>query len=209
MNIISFDCGVKNLAFVIVNSDNKIIYFSKIDLTLSENFHQCTDFAMMTKIKNKKKINITYQKLAHNLFSFLGWFDNKSIFNNCYLVLIEKQMKRNSLNYFIQNSILNYFIMLNIKYQNQKSRKKIKIKIIHPKYKLNPKFHNTPINKLIIKHKQNRKNNYNGRKMLAREVCKIYLENKPPTFIEEMFLIELDFDLADSFLQCLSFKNIK
>jgi len=189
MIILSFDVGIKNLAYCQIDSITKdILDWNIIDCSINKKDNQCQII-----------------KLISELDSIPNLLESE-------IILIEKQPSFNPIMRIISNAIYVYFI-LRISYElNTDNYKKIKILYYSAKnklklctetdsYKKNEQYKNS--NNRVVK-KDRAKNYYNNKKA-AIEHTNILLTNDD--FLTFFNKSKKKDDLADCYLQALAYLN--
>lgn len=182
---LSFDVGIKNLAYCLLDEDRNILLWDVLDISGPTYDKQCEKLIMeLEKIK--------YDSLpeAYNI-----------------IVVIEKQMARNPKMRIISGQLQMYFAL--DKYYSKTDTpedpktKIVKVVYYSPKNKL--KYYTKEENDRPIVYKTY-KNSYDQRKHLAKEHCDIIISrNQPQKFIDFYRSSRKKDDLADSFLQGLAY----
>ena len=222
MKYLSFDIGIKNLAYCIVNDKNKIEDWGIINIVDEQPIYKCTEinknknkcnFKAIYKNKNnqfccnkhyqllndksyKKIKNINVNKIELDILgeSLLKKIKNKQNFKDCEYIILENQpVLKNPKMKSIQMILYTYFLMLKIEYNKIKS-----IKMFLPKNKL--KIYDGPKLEILSKNK------YDNRKKQSIVITDYFLEKYKEN---EMKLLlknsKKKDDLCDSYLQGLCF----
>ena len=221
MKYLSFDIGIKNLGYCIIN-DNKIIEdWGIINIIDEEPIHICNQ---VNKNNNKCKFKATYKnnnnyccnkhfkelnnksyKKIKNInankidldilgLSLLQKLKEKDNFKECDHIILENQpVLKNPKMKSIQMILYSYFLMLKLEYN-----KIIKIKMFLPKNKLN--IYDGPKLETLSKNK------YDNRKKQSIVITKYILEK----YNEESMILYLNNhtkkdDLCDCYLQGLCY----
>lgn len=182
---LSFDVGIKNLAYCMLDEDCNILLWDVLDISGPTYDKQCERLIM-------KLEKIRYDQLDES-------YD--------ITVVIEKQMARNPKMRIISGQLQMYFA-LDKYYSKQDTDEDPKTKIVKvvyysPKNKL--RYYTKEENDRPIVSKTY-KNPYDQRKHLAKEHCDIIINrNQPQHFIDFYKSNPKRDDLADSFLQGLAY----
>ena len=219
MSILSFDIGIKNLAFCLLCKETqKIKNWGIINIS-------CDDICQHVNTKNNKCENSA--KYKHNdillctAHSKLKQYPNKckkiksenSIYNigkkmieeldkypdflKCTDIIVENQPSlKNPTMKSIQMIVYSYFLIKN---------KNSNLEMINARNKL--KVYKGP--KIIIPYENNKKNKYKINKYLAIKYCNKMIENENKQFIDLYTNSKKKDDLADSYLQGIYYINLK
>ena len=222
MKYLSFDIGIKNLAYCIINENKIIEDWGIINIVNEEPIHKCSEY---NKNKNKCNSNATY-KNKHNQYScnkhykilndksykiikkinankidleILGISLIKKLkeidnFKQCEHIILENQpVLKNPKMKSIQMIVYSYFLMLKLEHNII-----LKIKMFLPKNKLN--IYDGPKLETLSKNK------YDNRKKQSIIITKYILEK----YNEQSMILYLNNhskkdDLCDSYLQGLCY----
>jgi len=219
---LSFDIGIRNLAYCIINENKKIEDWGIINIIDDEEKFKCSQFNKNNKkcnfnaiYKNKnnlyccnkhynllndksykkiKKINANKIDLEILGISLLKKLKEKDNFKECEYIILENQpVLKNPKMKSIQMILYTYFLMLKIEYNKIKT-----IKMFLPKNKL--KIYDGP------KLEELSKNKYDNRKKQSIVITNYFLEK----YNENEMKLLLDNnnkkdDLCDSYLQGLCY----
>lgn len=179
MIIASFDVGIRNLAFCILeivdNSNINVIKWIVEDFIPS----------------HKKVDNVDYAVLCSHCVNCLD--RHYPYFSICDEIIIEKQPTKNQKMKNVSFCIFTYFVM---KFYNNGKLKKIRF--VNPINKLNT-YPLTPI-------KSTYSDKYKSRKFIGKKHCEYYIANN--IYLKTWFLThKKKDDLADSFLQNIWYIN--
>lgn len=164
MRILSFDVGIKNLAYCIYYNENDSFQIELWDVS---------------------EIPVDMEKILNCLDTMFP----TSLLENIDIVVIEKQPGRNCKMKRIEIILNIFFILKNIR----------KVVIYHAKHKLGN------VGKMY-----KGKTNYNQRKKLSIERCKLFLmEYNKELELKKLLASKKKDDLADCLLQILAFINHK
>ena len=222
MFILSFDVGIKNLAYCILNKDTykiqewDIINISCDDMCqhVSSNGKQCdnlnkyvindiclcTQHTNLKQYKGSKKKNIISKNTLYNIGNkIVNIFDTLFTNYNFDQVIIENQPSlKNPTMKSIQMIIYTYFLIkfnCNVELINAGS----KLKVCKLKLYKGPK--------VIIPFEDNKKNRYKINKYLAIQYCKNMIESEDDKYKTMFNNSKKKDDLADSYLQCIYYLN--
>ena len=209
MKLISFDVGIKNLAYCLLNND-KIEDWGIINISIDpvcdicdksakktcENIKLCTTHTKLKKYKDKKMKNIP--KINNNIFelgkNIVQKLDEKENFLNVDIVCIENQPAlKNPTMKTVQMILYSYFLINGVP-NNIKN-----IEMVNARNKL--KVYNGPKIECDIKNK------YNKNKFLAIKYCEYMIKNEDSKFINLYNNSKKKDDLADAYLQGIYFNN--
>ena len=168
MYILSFDVGIKNLAYCLIDTE-------------SVNIHAWEVF----EIPNP----------AISLHKVLQLLDTKELCILTDIILIEKQPYRNAKMRLLENILLTYFNLRGIMCSNSPVTN---VKSYSAKFKLGD-----------IGKTMKGKKNYNQRKKMSIEMCKLFLEKNPQELNDIFIKSKKKDDLADCLLQALSYIEYK
>lgn len=187
MLYISFDIGIKNLGFCILNElDNKVFIIDWRIITLSET-------------KKYKNINELSETLYFELDNIIGQLEDLG-FSKIDMVLIENQpSKINGIMKMIEMLIFSYFNLLK-HWDNIIDN----IILINPMYKLQNHSFIPSSKNIIINKKLDRREKYKFNKSDAIEVCKYYISNDE-SLLSFFNSHKKKDDLSDSCIQVLSY----
>lgn len=187
MLYISFDIGIKNLGFCILNEiDNKVSIIDWRIITLSET-------------KKYKNINELSETLYFELDNIIGQLEDLG-FSKIDVVLIENQpSKINGIMKMIEMLIFSYFNLLK-HWDNIIDN----IILINPMYKLQNHSFIPSSKNIIINKKLDRRDKYKFNKSDAIEVCKYYISNDE-SLLSFFNSHKKKDDLSDSCIQVLSY----
>jgi len=213
MNILSFDIGIKNLSYCLLNKETKnIIDWGIINISCDDLCHHvntkgnscdksatfihndillCSSHSKLKqypdKLKKVKSENSVYnvgKKLVEEL-------DKYPEFIECSDVIVENQPAlKNPTMKSIQMMVYSYFLI---------KGKCSKLEMINARNKL--KVYNGPKISCDIQNK------YKKNKFLAIEYCKEMIKNEEDKFIEQYTASKKKDDLADSYLQGIYYIN--
>lgn len=181
MIIASFDVGIRNLSFCIIEIlDNSNINIIK---WVVEDF-----------IPTYKKVdNVDYAILCSNCIKCLEKYNN--FFLMCDEIIIEKQPTKNQKMKNISFCIFTFFVM---KYYNNINNKLNKVRFINPINKLNT----YPLSPIKSKYTDK----YKSRKYIGKKHCEYYITGNQ--YLYNWFAMhKKKDDLADSFLQNIWYIN--
>lgn len=218
MSILSFDIGIKNLAFCLINKNEKIIDWGIINISCDDNCEyinknnikcdkSCTvkkyinknEFICLctghSKLKNYKDLKSTKIKTNNNLLNIgkkmIEKLDNYKIFLECDEVIIENQPSlKNPTMKSIQMLVYSYFLINGVTNNNSNIKN---IEMINARNKLTV-YNGTPIE---CKYKEKYKKN----KFLAVKYCEKMIKEDDNKFIELYNSSKKKDDLSDSYLQ--------
>ncbi len=218
MKILSFDIGIKNLAFCLLDDQGLIEDWGILNISIDpvcnhcnkqngkqcdktakyridDNFYLCSSHKLLKIYKEKKKKNVPKKKnpmldLGKNMVNIL---DKKDNFLNVDWVLIENQPAlKNPTMKSIQMILYSYFLINGVSNQDSLIEN---IEMINARNKL--KAYKGPVIECDIKDK------YKKTKFLGIEYCKCMINenNIDDKFIELFNTSKKQDDLADAYLQ--------
>jgi hypothetical protein len=186
MIYVSFDIGLKNLAFCILRYENEM-------LTI-------IDWGIIVLAESKKQVK-GVENISNNLFleldDLIGKLESINIHKVDYVIIENQPSNLNGIMKTIQYLIFSYFKLL--KHWDQKVEDVI---LINPSLKL--QYHNyEPASKQITE-KLSKREKYKYNKSDAIEICKHYIQNDN-RLCDFFALNKKKDDLADTCLQVVSY----
>ena len=183
MKVLSFDCGIKNLALVvldIVDGKVEIPFFSMIDLTVDE-IPGKKESCYMTPRSKRKVRSLTQTLMMNRLIKILNAFKGMDLFVGVESVLIERQMSRCRNVRRIETGLFFYFRL---------HFPEIHVEIVDPRLKLRRELMETK-----------KKLTYQGRKKMSLAKAKKIVGK------EQQISDYLNFDLADAICQATEWER--
>ena len=219
MSILSFDIGIKNLAYCQLCLNNKILDWGIINISCDDICqhintkgvkcdNSCTyvgdnNYLCSSHIKLKQYKNIKFKKIKSNnnilnigkkLVDELDKYPN---FLKCSEVIVENQPSlKNPTMKSIQMLVYSYFLINGVKSDKSNIEN---LEMINARNKL--KVYKGP--KIECKYKETYKKN----KFLAIEYCKIMIKDEEHKFIDLYESSKKKDDLSDSYLQGIYYLN--
>ena len=219
MNYLSFDVGIKNLAYCILTPEKKIINWDIINLNknpicqvtlqkkcqkqatynvLNETIEYCCT-AHKKKFKKVKKINTNYDlfQLSQTCLQELNTIDLSSV--KCVLIENQPALKNPTMK-SIQMIIYTFFILQGVMNESSTIQE---VFMVNARNKL--KVYKGPF--VICPYNDDKKNKYKKNKYLSIQYTKNMIEEEEVTFQELFENSKKKDDLADAYLQGIYWIN--